>query len=418
MKILKKVFSIFLMPYKKYSEDLERVSCKVDTLQETLNDYYVSASAQQECLKKIENLINKNNQNIGKITEKFAEVQDENLRKLEQYRFIQEKNMENNIGLVLEEIKKTQTNIIQVMTNYKIQLDMLSWQALKKDSEEIIVCKKRIFLQLPKAVGKLRYTQLLELYLLKEFKKICEENNLTYWLWGGSLLGALRHKGFIPWDDDIDVGMFREDILKLKTILDSNLDFKIEICYDAYVFCRQIRLKFREDNPVFIDIFAFDYCVSNQDIVTETKIKEKEKLLKTFNESQEQYVLDFKSRGIINQEFYAYNLIENIFNEHQKNIYNTNLICEKKSSDVKGIIYGIDNYDPDVSGAYNIDWYMPLGTLEFEDDTFSVPANVMGVLQEIYGDDIYSFPTGIPHFSHLDISSLSIEQKLNEILKQ
>ena len=173
------------MPYKKYSEDLERVSCKVDTLQETLNDYYVSASAQQECLKKIENLINKNNQNIGKITEKFAEVQDENLRKLEQYRFIQEKNMENNIGLVLEEIKKTQTNIIQVMTNYKIQLDMLSWQALKKDSEEIIVCKKRIFLQLPKAVGKLRYTQLLELYLLKEFKKICEENNLTYWLWGG-----------------------------------------------------------------------------------------------------------------------------------------------------------------------------------------------------------------------------------------
>lgn len=51
--------------------------------------------------------------------------------------------------------------------------------------------------------------KLLEMF--KYFHKFCEENNLRYWALGGIVLGAVRHKGFIPWDDDIDVGMPRED---------------------------------------------------------------------------------------------------------------------------------------------------------------------------------------------------------------
>ena len=50
-----------------------------------------------------------------------------------------------------------------------------------------------------------------ELEILKTFIKICDENKLQYYLIGGSAIGAIRHNGFIPWDDDIDVGMPRKD---------------------------------------------------------------------------------------------------------------------------------------------------------------------------------------------------------------
>lgn len=51
----------------------------------------------------------------------------------------------------------------------------------------------------------------IQLDLLQNFIQICKDNDLRYFLLGGSCLGAVRHKGYIPWDDDIDVGMPRSD---------------------------------------------------------------------------------------------------------------------------------------------------------------------------------------------------------------
>ncbi len=70
----------------------------------------------------------------------------------------------------------------------------------------------------------------IELEAFKEFKKICEENGLSYYAIGGTLLGAGRHKGFIPWDDDIDVGMPRADYNKFVRIARKKLskDYIIE----------------------------------------------------------------------------------------------------------------------------------------------------------------------------------------------
>ena len=60
----------------------------------------------------------------------------------------------------------------------------------------------------------LRRLQLIELELLKAVIAVCDELNLKYYVLGGTMLGAVRHKGFIPWDDDIDVGMPRADYEK------------------------------------------------------------------------------------------------------------------------------------------------------------------------------------------------------------
>lgn len=66
-----------------------------------------------------------------------------------------------------------------------------------------------------------------QMNVLKYYKKICDENNLRYFLCGGTLLGAVRYKGYIPWDDDIDVYMEMKDLKKLVKILKNDTNFGI-----------------------------------------------------------------------------------------------------------------------------------------------------------------------------------------------
>ena len=62
----------------------------------------------------------------------------------------------------------------------------------------------------------LRQLQLIELEMLLEVDRICRKNQINYTITGGTLLGAVRHKGFIPWDDDADVALLRDEYERFK----------------------------------------------------------------------------------------------------------------------------------------------------------------------------------------------------------
>lgn len=125
--------------------------------------------------------------------------------------------------------------------------------------------------------------------MLDEFCRVCNENNLTYYLIGGSCLGAVRHKGFIPWDDDIDVGMPRKDFEKFNIIAQKKLkgglflqNFKTDPNY-YYEFCkiRNSNTTYIEDglsdldinHGLFLDVFPIDYVPNTVLSKAEFRIK-------------------------------------------------------------------------------------------------------------------------------------------------
>ena len=108
--------------------------------------------------------------------------------------------------------------------------------------------------------------------ILKYIDNICKENGIDYTLIGGSLIGAVRHKGFIPWDDDIDIGLLKKDYDKLINILKKPNDKYFLICHDTDKNCYfphaklvSLRTFHPIDNMgVFVDIFVYMYMPNEQ----------------------------------------------------------------------------------------------------------------------------------------------------------
>ena len=248
----------------------------------------------------------------------------------------------------------------------------------------------------------LRKLQLEELKILKMFRDICEENNLRYFLLGGTLLGAIRHDGFIPWDDDVDVCMPREDYEKFLKIAQNKLEkpyyiSSLENNYDyRYCFGRiateEMKIKNYSANiprveDVWIDIIPLDGMPANG--VKNFLHKLHMYFWRGMNQiGQYDEIVDQKrKRGKIETilvKIAGWKIWRNMADYHKCTRKIQKVLKKYKYDDCDTVInymaaYGFDE-------TFQRAWFGEGKEYGFEDDKFIGPVDYDSILKQIYGD--------------------------------
>ncbi len=278
-----------------------------------------------------------------------------------------------------------------------------------KLSNQIYKTNKRIFnyykkhnidiTSYPTATGQLREIQLANLALLRCFDSICQDNNIDYWLDFGSLLGAVRHKGFIPWDDDIDVGMLREDYDKIIDVvnnnsIDSNIYAEYHMLPESPSEYFIIKVKHKKCPHLFIDIFPYDKLGKVLSYDEQLKLTSELKNLK---------------KSIVNSYTNCVNksaIISDIAKCRQK-------IISTESCLNSDLVWGIDfNHQSWKNWVHKQEWFFPLHKVLFEGYLFNVPNDYKQYLTNVYGQYM-DYPRDI---IHAHSAYLKIEDSDKEVI--
>ena len=257
--------------------------------------------------------------------------------------------------------------------------------------------------KVPQAQGLLRDIQLANLALLKELAYVCEKNNFKYILDAGTLLGAIRHKGFIPWDDDIDILMFREDYEKIVSVFKNttrNSDIYAEYHRDKDTNSQYfIKIKHKKCPFLGVDIFPLDSY--GKHLSLKEQLIETNKICKILKHLKKE-------------------IDPNISNKETKTIL-TKTMKEKillSSANENGdFVYGVDFAHKLKNWFLDRDIVLPLRKIQFEDSKYTTVNKPKEFLKNIYGDYMkYPNKMKILHYSYKNLTSEQLEtiKKLGE----
>ncbi|MEE0943625.1 phosphorylcholine transferase LicD [Methanobrevibacter sp.] len=245
----------------------------------------------------------------------------------------------------------------------------------------------------------LRHLQNLELMILKEFINICEENNLTYYMYAGSLLGTIRHQGFIPWDDDLDVIMFRDDFEKFKEIFIANNHDKIKLLSietekDYFHLLAKLMLKdtlFEEkwvnqvdfNIGINIDVFVLD-DLSNNEFKRNYQLKKAFLYNKLLIMSKIRLDdLPFLTKLITHSGYYILNLLGIKPKWLNKRCLNFLKNFQDENAE---FVFDISATAEEYPQIFNKNEFKKVEKAKFEDIEVNVPVNYDEILKSLYGD--------------------------------
>lgn len=236
----------------------------------------------------------------------------------------------------------------------------------------------------------LRRQQMRMLEILVEVDKICKKHDIPYWLSSGTLIGAFRHNGFIPWDDDLDIEMMRKDYLRLLQVLPNELPDWLALQNDetdpAYFFfftkVRDRRSRMLEQNGydrmwqeqgIFIDILPVEQHPIWLHKLTEKSVGHMYKIWRTSTDDQKaikkvRRIFDFNNKILFP---FLRGLLGILFP------LSSFLLPRKTITSGMGIPFHNPRYAKEI---------FPLTTHEFEGYEFPVPKDADAHLRHLYGD--------------------------------
>lgn len=233
----------------------------------------------------------------------------------------------------------------------------------------------------------LRKAQLIMLDELIELDRICKKYHINYWLADGTLLGAIRHKGFIPWDDDIDICMLKKDYKKFLNIAEKELSKdiflqtnKTDSNYNWFPY-----IKLRNRSSIFIEEEQSKSELFHQGINLDIFVMD------SFNLKVRgiyKFLYKIKETKIYkeNNSFLILKRVILILKINKLTSKILNLFLEEENNN---LIIGYRYIFPQL---YKYKDIFPLSEIEFEGHKFPCPNNPDAILRELYGDTYMELP--------------------------
>ncbi|MCL2024063.1 MAG: LicD family protein [Oscillospiraceae bacterium] len=270
-----------------------------------------------------------------------------------------------------------------------------------------------------KAQEKLAELHTCEVEIMREIERICREENIRYYMYGGTLLGAIRHKGFIPWDDDVDLVMSRAEYDRFAKACKKKLgkDYFYQTCFTDPEFpmpfakVRKNNTRITEDkwlernmhNGCFVDILPLDYFPKSEFLgKLYLQIYHTLHQACAFKRCQSSNPLAhiafryIKKRG----HKYAYKLRDRFLrfvNAHGSKDY----YCSFGS-----------HYKPMIRRRLDSAWFGEPVYMDFEGESFPAPGHWQGYIHHLFGENYMELPPIEDRYCHSDFGRVVIDPKV------